>query len=346
MVEAGRWLLIASGLAGIVALYHHFPRANNTTVALTLLLLVLVFAGNWGLRYAVVASLAATVLFNYFFLPPVGTFTIADTQNWVALFAFLGTAMYASHLANRIREESPRPTHAAASPRCSTASAVNCSSPKTSPSCSTSSPPAWPTPSTPPPSPSIWPTATASISPTPSASPARRSPGTRTIRRYTRLERTRAEIVRDLREAMLHPVTNSARRRFPHRHPAPHRRPPQRRPPAGGHLPLARDHGGPQRPGLHVHRTRRGARRQRPLQGRKGDRAPAHRPARLRHPRAAHSAHLHQGLRHLAALPAGPHLRRARTCSPSSTRSPTASTTSSSRPSRWPSSTRTKSSST
>jgi two-component system sensor histidine kinase KdpD len=79
---------------------------NETTVALTLLLLVLVLAGSWGLRYAVGASIAATLLFNYFFLPPIGTLTINDTRNWVALFAFLGTAIYASHLASRIREES------------------------------------------------------------------------------------------------------------------------------------------------------------------------------------------------------------------------------------------------
>ena len=106
IVEVARWILIASGLAGIVALYHHFPRANNTTVSLTLLLLVLVFAGSWGLRYAIGASLAAVVLFDYYFLPPVGTLTIGDTQNWIALFAFLGTALFASHLASRIREES------------------------------------------------------------------------------------------------------------------------------------------------------------------------------------------------------------------------------------------------
>ena len=106
VIEAARWILIASGLAGIVALYHHFPRANNTTVSLTLLLLVLLFAGSWGLRYAVGASIAAALLFNYYFLPPVGTLTISDTQNWIALFVFLGTAIYASHLASRIREES------------------------------------------------------------------------------------------------------------------------------------------------------------------------------------------------------------------------------------------------
>ena len=105
-VEAIRWIIVANVLAGIVLLFDHFFHVNHTTVALTMLLLVLVLAGNWGLRYAVGASIVATVLFNYFFLPPVGTFTIADTQNWIALFAFLGTAIYASHLASRIREES------------------------------------------------------------------------------------------------------------------------------------------------------------------------------------------------------------------------------------------------
>jgi two-component system sensor histidine kinase KdpD len=105
MIDAGRWLVIANLLAGIVALYRHVLRANPTTVALTLLLLILVLAAYWGVRYAVVASIAATLCFNFFFLPPIDTLTIADTQNWIALLAFLGTAIFASHLSNRIREE-------------------------------------------------------------------------------------------------------------------------------------------------------------------------------------------------------------------------------------------------
>jgi len=106
MVEAGRWLLIANILAGVVVLFKFGLHVNQTTVALMFLVVVLVLAGTWGLRYSIGASLASTALFNYFFLPPVGTFTIGETQNWVALFAFLGAAIYASHLAARIREES------------------------------------------------------------------------------------------------------------------------------------------------------------------------------------------------------------------------------------------------
>ena len=42
--------------------------------------------------------------FNFFFLPPVGTLTIADPQNWVALVAFLVTAIVASQLSGRARQ--------------------------------------------------------------------------------------------------------------------------------------------------------------------------------------------------------------------------------------------------
>jgi len=100
-----RWLTAAAALCAIVAVYHLWLHVNPTTVAFSLLLLILALAARWGLRYAVVTSIAAAALFNFFFLPPIGTFTIADTQNWVALFAFLGTSIIASRLSSRIQEE-------------------------------------------------------------------------------------------------------------------------------------------------------------------------------------------------------------------------------------------------
>ena len=69
------------------------------------LVMVLLTSAYWGLRYALVMAVIATAAFNFFFLPPVGTFTIADPQNWVALFAFLVTALVASNLAERARRE-------------------------------------------------------------------------------------------------------------------------------------------------------------------------------------------------------------------------------------------------
>jgi two-component system sensor histidine kinase KdpD len=52
-----------------------------------------------------VMSVAATLAFNYYFLPPIGTLTVADPQNWAALFAFLVTSIVGSQLSNRIRKE-------------------------------------------------------------------------------------------------------------------------------------------------------------------------------------------------------------------------------------------------
>ncbi len=98
-------MVAAVCLAAIVAAFRLFAPANPTTVAVSLLLYVLILAARWGLSYAVAASVAAAACFNFFFLPPVGTFTIAETQNWVALFAFLGASIIASHLSTRIKTE-------------------------------------------------------------------------------------------------------------------------------------------------------------------------------------------------------------------------------------------------
>jgi len=71
---------------------------NATTVAFGYLLLVLIIATVWGYVEAIVASIASTLAFNFFFLPPVGTLTITDPQNVVSLFSFLATALVGSRL--------------------------------------------------------------------------------------------------------------------------------------------------------------------------------------------------------------------------------------------------------
>jgi two-component system sensor histidine kinase KdpD len=90
---------------GIALLYHKVLPVNATTVALTFLLAILAVATFWGMAVAVAMSVAAMVAFNYFFLPPVGKFTIADPENWVALLAFLAVAVISSHLSTRARQK-------------------------------------------------------------------------------------------------------------------------------------------------------------------------------------------------------------------------------------------------
>lgn len=76
---------------------------NAITVALILLLIVLFTASIWGSGPAVLASLMAVVFLNYFFLPPVGTFTIEDPDNWIALFVFLISAVTTGQLSARAK---------------------------------------------------------------------------------------------------------------------------------------------------------------------------------------------------------------------------------------------------
>lgn len=95
---------VALGLVvAITFFYREVLHVNATTVALTFLLVILLVSAAWGLSVSVFLSVAAMLAFNYYFLPPIGTFTIADPQNWVALFAFLIVAVLSSHLSSRAR---------------------------------------------------------------------------------------------------------------------------------------------------------------------------------------------------------------------------------------------------
>jgi two-component system sensor histidine kinase KdpD len=98
---AQRALRLSLSLVGVAVVtftgFRVIP-VNATTAGLAYLLLVLVIASTWGFAEALIASLASTLAFNLFFLPPIGKFTIADPQNWIALFSFLVTALIASRL--------------------------------------------------------------------------------------------------------------------------------------------------------------------------------------------------------------------------------------------------------
>lgn len=76
---------------------------NAATVSLALLLNVLFIATRWGSLPALLASIIAMLCFNFFFLPPFGAFTIAATDNWIALLAFLITAVTAGQLSGHAK---------------------------------------------------------------------------------------------------------------------------------------------------------------------------------------------------------------------------------------------------
>lgn len=102
--EAG-WLFASAATIGLLTLIYvwwlHLSHA--TIVALSFLLIVLVVAAVSTLWVAIATSVLSFLCFNFFFLPPVGTWTIADPLNWVALFTLLAVSIIASHLSTQAR---------------------------------------------------------------------------------------------------------------------------------------------------------------------------------------------------------------------------------------------------
>jgi K+-sensing histidine kinase KdpD len=87
---------------------------NTTTIALAFLLVVLFVALFRGSGPALVASVLAMLSFNSFFLPPLYTFSIAHSENWIALVAFFTTALAVGQLSAREKrraEEAERGEH-------------------------------------------------------------------------------------------------------------------------------------------------------------------------------------------------------------------------------------------
>lgn len=101
----GRFVLITAVAAALVALFSHVLRVNQTTVALALLTFVLITAYRWRLAYSVYASVLCTLIYNFYFLPPLRRLAIADPQNWAALVAFLVTSFLVSHISDRERKQ-------------------------------------------------------------------------------------------------------------------------------------------------------------------------------------------------------------------------------------------------
>jgi two-component system sensor histidine kinase KdpD len=72
-------------------------------LAILYLLAVLPVAVLYGLGYALGVSIASMLAFNFFFLPPLHTLALTDSENWVALAVFVVTSVVVSELATRAR---------------------------------------------------------------------------------------------------------------------------------------------------------------------------------------------------------------------------------------------------
>jgi two-component system sensor histidine kinase KdpD len=99
---AGSLLFCAIAL-GVSLLLRQTLAVSN--VALVLLVAVLASAVTYGLIPSLFAGLICALAYNFFFLPPLYNFSIADPENVVTLLVFLLVAAIASNLTARVRTQ-------------------------------------------------------------------------------------------------------------------------------------------------------------------------------------------------------------------------------------------------
>lgn len=79
--------------------------ANATTAALAFMLAIL-FIGTYARRFdTILAAIMAALCLDYFFTPPIGSITMADPQDWIALIVFLTVSLVATNISTRLRNQ-------------------------------------------------------------------------------------------------------------------------------------------------------------------------------------------------------------------------------------------------
>ncbi|MDJ0276603.1 sensor histidine kinase KdpD [Sphingomonas sp. 2R-10] len=94
---------LVAAITGIATALFHILDLGN--VALLYLLPVMVAASLYGLRTGLYAGLVSSLAYNFFFLPPVGTFSVNNPENILSVFVLLGIAFATSQLTGRVRAQ-------------------------------------------------------------------------------------------------------------------------------------------------------------------------------------------------------------------------------------------------
>ena len=102
--RAKPYLLALLPIAGITALMLPFQgRLNTLNVTLLYLIAITAVSLRFGTWPSILSSIAAFLAFDFFFIPPIYTLTIARADHVLALFVFLGIAILTTQLTIRIR---------------------------------------------------------------------------------------------------------------------------------------------------------------------------------------------------------------------------------------------------
>jgi two-component system sensor histidine kinase KdpD len=98
-IKIGKLLVFCALILSTTKLIHVFAALSTpSTAAFSFLIIVLLSAFFGDLLVAMITSIVATLCFDYFFLPPFGTFHIAAYSDWISLTAFLVASVIISHL--------------------------------------------------------------------------------------------------------------------------------------------------------------------------------------------------------------------------------------------------------
>ncbi|MFI5050195.1 MAG: ATP-binding protein [Gaiellales bacterium] len=107
-LQAGRWspavlvaglVLISTAVVDVIT-----PSVPVEAAGVFYLVVVLGASSLYGLRWGLIASVASAAVYSFFFLPPAHTLLINDSSDWLALGAFVITAVVTSELAARARQ--------------------------------------------------------------------------------------------------------------------------------------------------------------------------------------------------------------------------------------------------
>ena len=85
------------------AVYALRPIAPVVSLGVLYVLAVVAVAVVFGLAYAIPVSVGSMLAFNFLFLPPVHTFALRESENWVALAVYLTVGVVVGELATRSR---------------------------------------------------------------------------------------------------------------------------------------------------------------------------------------------------------------------------------------------------
>jgi len=102
--DAGALAAAMAATFGVVVIYRQWLHVTDAViVALTFLFIILLVAASARFWVAATSAIVGMFAFNFFFLPPIGTFYLENPENWVVLFVFLTVGLVASNLSAAAR---------------------------------------------------------------------------------------------------------------------------------------------------------------------------------------------------------------------------------------------------